>query len=240
MRDMDKAVILLIPLAKQGNPEAQYQLASLYRAGTGVPKNHEIAFDWLQKAAEPGPCSGPVQPGDMHENGWGTETNHADAMRWFKSAAENNHPMAKKKLAATAAGDVAKQADTDSLRRAVIKADLPAIRRELAAGADVNARDEYGTTVLMDAAERGNADVFRLLVAANRSRIKRRTVVKLVQNAHTQQSPGSCQDIAREGCRYKLNRHHWQYFTHDSNQQESCRIGKITDTEKGQTGHNKQ
>ena len=51
LRDYDTAVQLLESLAREGNPGAQYQLAALYRAGTGVTKNHKTAFHWLQKSA---------------------------------------------------------------------------------------------------------------------------------------------------------------------------------------------
>ena len=44
MRQYDRAVTLLQPVARQGNPEAQHQLASMYRTGRGINKDYEIAF----------------------------------------------------------------------------------------------------------------------------------------------------------------------------------------------------
>ena len=41
-------------LAEQGNAEAQYGLANLYRDGRGVPRDDEAAADWYQRAAEGG------------------------------------------------------------------------------------------------------------------------------------------------------------------------------------------
>ena len=43
MHDYGTAVPLLESLASSGNARAQYQLAALYRAGTGVSKNHTTA-----------------------------------------------------------------------------------------------------------------------------------------------------------------------------------------------------
>jgi len=42
------------PLAEQGNVEAQYSLASLYRDGRGVPRDDEQAAAWYLRAAEAG------------------------------------------------------------------------------------------------------------------------------------------------------------------------------------------
>lgn len=40
------------PLAEQGDPRAQYQLAVLYLRGRGVPQDYAEAAKWLRKAAE--------------------------------------------------------------------------------------------------------------------------------------------------------------------------------------------
>jgi len=37
--------------AKEGNAEAQYELAKAYLSGTGVPKDSKQGVDWLRKAA---------------------------------------------------------------------------------------------------------------------------------------------------------------------------------------------
>lgn len=40
--------------AKEGNADAQYELAKAYPSGTGVPKDSKQGVDWLRKAANLG------------------------------------------------------------------------------------------------------------------------------------------------------------------------------------------
>lgn len=48
------ALEILKPLAKQGNPQAQFRLGKLYYLGQGVEANAEKAFHWFHLAAENG------------------------------------------------------------------------------------------------------------------------------------------------------------------------------------------
>jgi len=50
----DEAVKLLLPLAEQGEVEAQKLMARLYFSGNGVEKSHEKYHYWLTQAAEQG------------------------------------------------------------------------------------------------------------------------------------------------------------------------------------------
>ena len=170
MRDMDKAVAILVPLAESGNPEAQYQLAALHRSGRGVPRNHKTAFDWLLKAAKQEHAQAQYNLGVMYENGWGTGTSYENALHWFNRAASNGHKMAKKKILAAKSEPqpVASETRDELLRHAIIKSDHIKVRQALAAGADIDARDDYNNTPLMQAAEIGNAKVIKVLLADTR------------------------------------------------------------------------
>jgi hypothetical protein len=63
------------------------------------------------------------------------------------------------------------------LNRALLHAaatnDLPSVQRLVAAGADVNTRDEEHRTPLMRAAERGHAAVVQFLLGKGRRRANR-------------------------------------------------------------------
>lgn len=50
----DEAVQLLLPLAEQGEVEAQKLMARLYFSGRGVEKSLERYHYWLSRAAEQG------------------------------------------------------------------------------------------------------------------------------------------------------------------------------------------
>src|ERR1700752_420748 len=58
-----------------------------------------------------------------------------------------------------------KQALNDQLYEAVRKGDLATVTSLLDNGADVNAKFRYGATALFKAAERGHADIVKLLLA---------------------------------------------------------------------------
>ena len=64
-----------------------------------------------------------------------------------------------------ALGQDAKQALNDQLYEAVRKGDVAAVTSLLDKGADVNAKFRYGATALFKAAERGNADIVKILLA---------------------------------------------------------------------------
>ncbi|MEQ6340995.1 MAG: hypothetical protein M3A44_04910 [Gammaproteobacteria bacterium] len=52
--DYGQAATLIAPLAMQGNPQAQFNLALMYHSGAGVAQNEAEAVVWYHKAAENG------------------------------------------------------------------------------------------------------------------------------------------------------------------------------------------
>lgn len=52
--DYAAALAVFRPLAEQGNAEAQYSLAGLYRDGRGVARDDQAAVRWYRRAAEGG------------------------------------------------------------------------------------------------------------------------------------------------------------------------------------------
>lgn len=46
-----KAMKILLPLACNGNPEAQYAVGYMYYYGYGVTQDTEVGFFWIEKSA---------------------------------------------------------------------------------------------------------------------------------------------------------------------------------------------
>lgn len=72
--------------ALAGVPQAQLDMAHLYRQGVGVEKSPLKAFDWLRRAAEELPRAA-TELGRMYEHGEGVVVDHEQALRWYRTAA---------------------------------------------------------------------------------------------------------------------------------------------------------
>ncbi len=167
-RDYPQAYQLLWQLGNQGHVDAQYQLAAMYRAGTGTGKDHGKAAYWYRKAAEQGHVKAQYNLGVMYENGWGIAQSEDEAGRWYRLAAEQGHRKAKARIAgefdSTAdAGD--KPVGADELHRAVIKGSSKTVERILNEGVSVDIVDDSGSTPLIRAAELGHRDLVEKLLA---------------------------------------------------------------------------
>lgn len=82
-----KAIEQLIKLAKNGNPEAQLQLAGLYDNGSEVPQDHALAFTWCQKAADQGLAQAQYWIGKKYLKGVGTACDKKRAIQYLQMAA---------------------------------------------------------------------------------------------------------------------------------------------------------
>src|SRR5215471_972175 len=78
--DFRQAAAILERMAKSGNAEAQYQLASLYRSGRGVAQDDALAFKWMQAAAEQGHVRAQFNLGTMYVAGRGAARDDAKAV----------------------------------------------------------------------------------------------------------------------------------------------------------------
>ena len=75
-------------LAREGDPEAQYQLASCYHSGCGVEENDSLAFVWAKKSAEQDYPAGLYLLAFCYETGKGCSANMGNANVLFKKAYE--------------------------------------------------------------------------------------------------------------------------------------------------------
>lgn len=88
----------LINAAKQGDPEAQYNLGRCYKEGRGFAKNEAVAVNWFRKAAEQGHALAQNRLGLCYEYGKGVEKNAAEAVRWYRMGAEQGYVRAQHNL----------------------------------------------------------------------------------------------------------------------------------------------
>ena len=86
------------PLAEQGNPFAQYNLAGMYDNGKGVPQDYRKAFKWYTLAAEKGVADAQYKLGKMYEKGKGVSQLDKTAIHWYTLAAEQGQLLAQVSL----------------------------------------------------------------------------------------------------------------------------------------------
>ena len=77
------------PLAEQGDADAQYNLALMYRNGKGTAQDDKQAVYWYQKSAEQGNAQAQHNLGWMYRNGKGTAQDDVKAYMWLNIAAAN-------------------------------------------------------------------------------------------------------------------------------------------------------
>src|SRR5258707_11697406 len=66
-RDYATAIRLWVPLAEQGNRDAQYNLGIAYQYGHGVTRDHSVAASWFRKAANQGLAAAQLSLGVLYE-----------------------------------------------------------------------------------------------------------------------------------------------------------------------------
>ena len=97
-KDYPRAVQLLEPLARKGNPSAQLQLGQLYYHGHGVRENDAQALRWFERAARQGLADAQFQLANMYAYGLARPPGKQDAARvaaqWTFEAARQGHAQA--------------------------------------------------------------------------------------------------------------------------------------------------
>jgi uncharacterized protein len=87
-----------LPLAEQGDADAQFNLGQMYQMGWGVDKNYITAFDWYKKASAQGNPRAQYNLAHMYQNGWGVERDSQAAFKWYTVSAEQGDPFAQLNL----------------------------------------------------------------------------------------------------------------------------------------------
>lgn len=86
-RDFKAAWSLLMPLAREGVPEAQRKIGVMYRHGLGVAKDDEKAIYWYRQAAKNGHIRAQNSLGVMYLFGMGVKRDPKEAAHWLQEAA---------------------------------------------------------------------------------------------------------------------------------------------------------
>jgi len=81
-------------LAKDGDPRAAYDLATLYARGDELPRDFAQAARWFRQAATQGIAGAQYNLGVLHEQGLGVAKNLPEAIRWYLKSAEQGYPPA--------------------------------------------------------------------------------------------------------------------------------------------------
>lgn len=88
------AVSLIEPLARHGDPFAQFALAVMYDDGRGLPQDFTKALTWYSRAARAGLVDAQYMAGRFYGSGRGVRQNPSRAFFWFNLAAAGGHPHA--------------------------------------------------------------------------------------------------------------------------------------------------
>jgi TPR repeat protein len=87
--------------AAQGDPEAQFDVAEMYRLGVFVSQDFTEAVKWYRKAADQGHAASQDHLGDMYRLGNGVSQNDEEAVEWYRRAAKQGQPDAQYFLGAS-------------------------------------------------------------------------------------------------------------------------------------------
>jgi uncharacterized protein len=88
-----------LPAAKDGNAQAQNNLAILYRTGRGGPIDLQQAFYWFSKAADQGLPNAQTSLGRMYEKGEGVPQDYLKAAYLYRRAAVAGYFLGQSALA---------------------------------------------------------------------------------------------------------------------------------------------
>ncbi len=87
-----KKLALLEAVAERGDAVVQFKLGLMFYLGTEIPKNHEAAAGWFEKAGKQGHAEAPALLAGMHFAGEGMKKNFANTYKWHAIAKARGNP----------------------------------------------------------------------------------------------------------------------------------------------------
>ncbi len=82
------ALTIWLPLAEEGDPDAQNKIGEIYERGVGSEPDYTLAAAWYRKAAEQGHKRAQINLGFLYEKGLGVERDPEAALAWYRKASE--------------------------------------------------------------------------------------------------------------------------------------------------------
>ena len=153
LRDYPQAVSRLETLAESGNPEAQYRLASLYRAGKGVSKDLAKATELHYQSALTGYANAQYSYGQMVEKADNSPESLNEAIDWYQKAAAQDHELAILKLKQLEDYIAAQEKGISraDIFAAIQRNDIVLINSLISSGINLDLTDPHGNTTVMAA-----------------------------------------------------------------------------------------
>jgi len=88
-QDYKTAYKLWLPLAEQGDADAQVLLGVMYDKGQGVPQDYKESIKWYRLSAEQGDAEAQSNLGLMYYNGQGVPQDYVSAHMWWNLSSAN-------------------------------------------------------------------------------------------------------------------------------------------------------
>jgi len=168
--DYESAVDIYGSLARSGDPDAAYALASMYRVGRGVDKDLELANEWMLKAANAGHARAQYNMGQLSLGENENPESRENARAWFEKAASQGHTMATESLKALdqpsgpVIADMTLEQRNMALCQASRQGDTELVRSLLGEHWEEPTGPTVQRTALLEAITAGHADVVSLLL----------------------------------------------------------------------------
>ena len=89
-QDYKTAYKLWLPLAEQGDADAQVLLGVMYDKGQGVPQDYKESIKWYRLSAEQGDAIAQYNLGVMYGKGQGVPQDYQEAGKWYRLSAEQS------------------------------------------------------------------------------------------------------------------------------------------------------
>ncbi len=88
--DYATALKTWLPMAQEGDLEAQTYVGEIYEKGLGLKPDYQAAAHWYRKAADAGFTRAQINLGSLYEKGLGVAQDSVEALNWYRRASGLN------------------------------------------------------------------------------------------------------------------------------------------------------